>query len=114
MAYMRGGIYLWSDESGLHLWSATGYDGWDHSGWHRQGDSTGGVTPGHVAQGENTASGVSIAQDSMDEYVLMRAGELVEAGEWEATLERALAKWPRASLHRNADRLRRLGEEGTG
>ncbi len=78
MAYMRGDYYLWDDESGLHIWAKDGYDGWDETGWHLDVDD------------EATASGVSIHQDIMDEYVMMRVAEMIKEGKIEAAIERIL------------------------
>ena len=76
MAYMRGDYYLWDDESGLHIWAHDGYDSWDKAGWHlRESDDDGEqypVEPTHLKDGINNASGVSIHQEIMDEYVMMR------------------------------------------
>ena len=107
MAYMRGDYYLWTDVSGLHLWAADGYDSWDESGWHRDDDGKDyPINDRHLENGQNTASGVSIHQEIMDEYVMMRLAELLESKQLDETLERTLAKWERASLHRNALSLR--------
>jgi hypothetical protein len=100
MAYMRGDIYLWHDESGLHLWNADGNDGWDDSLWACS-EEDGSRHPGY----EN-ASGVSIPQETMDEYVVMRLAELLEAGILEQTVDRAVMNWGRASLERNAEALK--------
>src|SRR5689334_14266412 len=104
MAYMRGDYCLWDDESGLHIWAADGYDGWDESGWHR--DAEGNIHSRHLRDGDNVASGVSIPQEIMDEYVMMRLAELLEAGHLEETLDRTLRRWERPSLRGNVARLR--------
>ena len=93
MAYMRGDYYLWDDVSGLHIWAADGYDGWDEAGWHLDCDNDGNesVTASHLKDGENTASGVSIHQDIMDEYVMMRLAELILEGKVEETIDRVMA-----------------------
>lgn len=87
MAYMRGRIYLWHDSSGLHLWNSNGNDGWDDSLWACN-EEDGSRHPGY----EN-AGGVSIPQETMDEYVMMRLAQIVERGQVAETLERAVSKW---------------------
>lgn len=81
MAYMRGPTYLWRDETNLHVWVEDGYDGWDQTGW------------GESAQGAGRASGVSIPVEVMDEYVVMRFAQLLQEGNIEQAIARALAKW---------------------
>ena len=92
MAYMRGDYYLWTDESGLHLWAADGYDAWDIAGWHLIDDEDDHplVSPAHIQDGENTASGVSIHQEIMDEYVMMRLAEMIDEGLVTQAIERAV------------------------
>lgn len=110
MAYMRGEYYLWDDESGLHLWAARGYDYWDESGWHR--DDDGQIYEGHLSNRENTASGVSIPQEVIDEYVVMRLAQLVYEGNLVQAIDRAIT--PRGyngniggmMLEKNADKLK--------
>ena len=80
MAYLRGDHYLWSDGDRLHIWARDGYDGWDEAGWHR-GDSE---------NSRNTASGVGIRQDVLDEYVVMRLAEMAAEGTVDAAIERVL------------------------
>ena len=94
MAYMRGDYYLWDDESGLHLWAKDGYDGWDIAGWHEVDETAEGepiIAPAHLVNGENTASGVSIHQEIMDEYVMMRLAQMIYEGKVNATIDRAVA-----------------------
>lgn len=116
MAYMRGDYYLWDDESGLHLWAKDGYDGWDEAGWHEIGDSKGEeptIDPAHLVNGEVTASGVSIHQDIMDEYVMMRVAEMIDEGKVDAAIDRILDPDGRGGnggsrlLTANADTLKR-------
>ncbi|MGI4791934.1 MAG: hypothetical protein ACRYFS_24185 [Janthinobacterium lividum] len=93
MAYMRGDYYLWDDESGLHIWAKDGYDGWDIAGWHEMDETAEGepiFNPDHFVDGENTASGVSIHQNIMDEYVMMRIAEMVKEGKVEDAVNRVL------------------------
>lgn len=93
MAYMRGDYYLWDDESGLHIWAKDGYDGWDIAGWHEFDETAEGepiITPEHLVNGENTASGVSIHQDIMDEYVMMRIAQMVHESKVDAAIDRVL------------------------
>ena len=116
MAYMRGDYYLWDDESGLHLWAKDGYDSWDKAGWHEIGETIAGdpiVRPEHVKDGEVTASGVSIHQDIMDEYVMMRVAEMIDEGKVDAVIDRILDPDGRGGnggsrlLTANADTLKR-------
>jgi len=116
MAYMRGDCYLWDDESGLHLWAKDGYDSWDKAGWHEIGETIAGdpiVRPEHVKDGEVTASGVSIHQDIMDEYVMMRVAEMIDEGKVDAVIDRILDPDGRGGnggsrlLTANADTLKR-------
>ena len=91
MAYMRGDYYLWADESGLHLWAHDGYDGWDEAGWHRlEAGEEDVVKPTHLKDGENNASGVSIHQEVMDEYVMMRLAQMVYEGKVSTAIDRAI------------------------
>ena len=113
MAYMRGDYYLWSDESSLHLWAYDGYDWWDEAGWHRMDDGKDyPVDPMHLKDGENNASGVSIHQDIMDEYVMMRLAQMVHEGTVNAAIDRATAPEGRGGnvggmmLAANADTLK--------
>lgn len=108
MAYMRGHQYLWRDESGLHIWSTDGYDGWDRTGWHFA--ARGEPEPEGWADADDESpldapSGVSIPMEIMDEYVVMRLAELLEEGRLGSTMERAVSKWGRESLRRNAPQL---------
>ena len=90
MAYMRGDYYLWTDESGLHLWAHDGYDNWDETSWHRMDDGKDyPIEPTHLKDGENNASGVSIHQEVMDEYVMMRLAQMVYEGTVDAAINRA-------------------------
>ena len=102
MAYMRGDNYLWLGEDGLHIWCRKGYDGWDVAEWHAPDDD--GDAP--VVIGECDASGVCIAQDIIDEYVIMRLCELIEDKQFGTTVSRALDKWERPSLQNTGPRLK--------
>ena len=115
MAYMRGDYYLWDDESGLHIWACDGYDGWDEAGWHlHDGGEDYPVKPAHLKDGENTASGVSIHQEIMDEYVMMRLAEMIKEGSINAAIDRAVDHKGRGGnfggrvLEANADALKRV------
>ncbi len=91
MSYMRGKYYIWTDTSGLHLWAYDGYDGWDEAGWHRVDDGEDyPIEPTHLKDGQNNASGVSIHQDVMDEYVMMRLAQMVYEGTINAAIDRAI------------------------
>ena len=87
MSYMHGRIYLWADDSHVHVWSAEGYDGWDESTWVKEFEAP--TDRRSAAFGR--PSGVSVRQKVADEYVAMRLAELVAAGEFAAVMDRALA-----------------------
>jgi hypothetical protein len=78
MSYMRGDRYLWCDGTHLHFWAADGSDGWAKSGW--------------VEDRGEEASGVALPLEVVDELVVMRLAELVEAGAFAAAVERALSR----------------------
>lgn len=94
MAYMRGDYYLWDDESGLHIWAYDGYDSWNKTGWHLDDNEDGSedypIAERHLVNGENKASGVSIHQEVMDEYVMMRLAEMINEGKIESAIDRVL------------------------
>ena len=91
MAYMRGDYYLWADEKNLHHWAYDGYDCWDEAGWHLVEDGEEEIVkPTHLRGGKNTASGVSIPQDVMDEYVMMRLAQMLQEDKVNAAIDRAL------------------------
>ena len=95
MAYMRGDYYLWTDISGLHIWAKDGYDNWDIAGWHEIDETPEGepiINPDHLVDGKNIASGVSIHQEIMDEYVMMRLAQMVYEGKVDAAIDRAVAQ----------------------
>ena len=83
MAYIRGDHYIWSDGERLHVWMFDGADGWEESGWATDLD-------GRRGANRATASGTSIPQSVMDEYVMMRVVELVDEGLIGGTIQRAL------------------------
>ncbi|MBV9849564.1 MAG: hypothetical protein JO250_07740 [Armatimonadetes bacterium] len=106
----RDDYYLWHDESGLHIWASDGYDGWDEAGWHR--DDEGNIHEWHLQNGENKASGVSIHQEVIDEYVVMRLAQMIEEGVVEETIKRAVrngstrgSNWLREVLQKKAAKL---------
>ncbi len=81
MSYMRGDYYLWVGgiNDDLHVWVKDGYDEWDHSGWAASNEENEDGT--HKLRDEmKNASGVSIPQEVMDEYVVMRMAELIGEG----------------------------------
>ena len=81
MSYSRGANYIWSGTDGrVHLWIADGEDNWAECGWN-EGNP-------HPRPG-----GVSVAQDVMDEYVVMRFAELLRARQVGPTVDRAVAKY---------------------
>jgi hypothetical protein len=105
MAYMRGEYYLWDDESGLHIWAADGYDGWDEASWACE--KTGPGEQDYARRADRThASGVSIPQRVADEYVVMRFVEMLIEGAVPDAIDRAVRKYGRRSLVENAERLR--------
>ena len=84
MAYLRGDYYLWADDADrLHVWAFDGADAWADAGWAVGAD-------GRHQAGYEQASGVSIPEEVMDEYVIMRFAELIESGKAAAALNRAL------------------------
>jgi len=76
MAYFRGPLYIWTDGRHVHLWNADGYDFWDESIWGEEYK----IEPPNRAERDPLPSGVQIAQEQMDAYVLMRFAQLVEDG----------------------------------
>jgi hypothetical protein len=87
MAYIHGRIYLWADDSHVHLWSAEGYDGWDESTWVKEFEAPNERRSAAFGR----PSGVSLRQKVADEYVAMRMAELVATGQFAAVMDRALA-----------------------
>ena len=87
MSYMHGRIYLWADDSHVHIWSAEGYDGWDESTWVKEFEAP--TDRRSAAFGR--PSGVSVRQKVADEYVAMRLAELVATAQFAAVMDRALA-----------------------
>jgi len=87
MSYMRGAQYLWRDDKRIHLWVATGYDGWDQS---VRAESQGVDTETVPEHPMSAPSGVALPQAIADEYVLLRLAELLAAGDAVAALDRAL------------------------
>lgn len=111
MAYMRGDYYLWDDESGLHIWAYDGYDGWDEAGWHQHDEDV--FAESHFENGVNKASGVSIHQEVIDEYVMMRLAQMVHEGIVDAAIDRCTDPEGRGgniggmTLTANAEKLKR-------
>lgn len=83
MAYLRGECYIWNDESGFHFWAKDGYDGWDEADWAT--DATGEKR----AEGYENASGVSIHEETMDAFVMMRLAQLIYEGKVQTAIDRA-------------------------
>ena len=79
MSYTRGDNSLWSGGERVHLWIADGEDNWAECVWN-EGNP-------HPRPG-----GVAVAQDVMDEYVVMRFAELVRDKQVGPAVERALAR----------------------
>ncbi|HEX8464567.1 MAG TPA: hypothetical protein VF627_08105 [Abditibacterium sp.] len=86
MAFLRGECYIWTDESGFHFWAKDGYDGWDLSSWACYDD---GSEDGHRIEGFENASGVSIREEVMDAFVMMRVAQLIYEGKVEEVIDRA-------------------------
>jgi len=85
MSYMRGKLYVWTSNLGLHIWSATNCDtelmrvsGWA-SGWTEEAGS------------ENLSS-VCLKHDTFDALVMMRYAEMTDA-ERESGKRRAVRKY---------------------
>ena len=84
MAYMRGDNYIWTGtDDRVHVWIGDGDDGWRESGWALADDDT-------LLPGREHASGVALPVAVMDEFVVMRFAELLQAGEVDAAVDRAL------------------------
>src|SRR5687767_4556891 len=83
MAYLRGDHYIWSDGERLHIWVFNGADHWEDSGWAAELD-------GKRRGDRQAASGTSIPQPVIDDYVVMRLAELMDEGRVSQTIERAL------------------------
>ena len=103
MSYMHGRIYLWVDDSHVHIWSAEGYDGWDESSWVKEFEAP----SGRQSVSFGRPSGVSVRQKVADEYVAMRLAELVAAGQIGAVMDRAL------SAHRGNRGCKALEQHGS-
>jgi hypothetical protein len=110
VAYLRGDYYVWADgDDRVHIWACDGADGWEDSGW--ASDAEGKPLPRREA-----AAGVSVPKRVLDEYVMMRLAELIESGDADGTIDRALRQrnFGGAALTRRAEAiketLRRLGE----
>ena len=86
MAYFRGPLYIWTDGRHVHLWSAEGFDSWDDSVWAEEYR----IQKPNQSDLDPSASGVQIAQEQMDAYVLMRFAQLVESGSVGHAVARAL------------------------
>jgi len=81
MAYMRGEIYIWANDTHIHFWACEGYDGWDKTGWH---DSS---------MRAKAASGVALPHDVADEFVVMRLAQMLDEGCLTDAVARAVGKW---------------------
>jgi hypothetical protein len=85
MSYMRGDYYVWHDGDNMHIWAAKGYDRWDHAVWAVDLD-------GNRHSDMLEASGVGIPEAVLDELAMMRLAELLEEGQAEAAIDRAVQK----------------------
>ena len=97
------------------LWAYDGYDGWDIAGWHEIDETATGepvIRPEHIKDGKVTASGVSIHQEVMDEYLMMRLAEMINEDLVDAAIDRVLDPDGRGGnfgsrlLRANADKLK--------
>lgn len=99
MAYLRGEIYVWRDDTGVHIWTAEGAENWRDSGWAEE-------------HGGTAAAGLFLPPAIFDSLVVMRVAELVESGNLADVVSRSLADNGGMSgaeqLARHADRLKTL------
>ena len=99
---MRGKNYLWSDGTHLHIWVADGYDGWDEAVWAMDEE-------GKRHEDRLKASGVSISEEVMDEFVVMRLAEMIDENLVKEAIDRAVAhggNFGAAVLVKNAENLK--------
>jgi hypothetical protein len=106
MAYLRGNNYIWADaDDRFHIWVADGYDNWDEAIWSSDAEDS-------RRAGYEVASGVAIAKDALDEFVVMRFAEIVSEGRLSQIVERVLG--PEAQGRNfGGDSLRRFASELT-
>ena len=86
MAYIRGANYIWHDDERVHVWAADGLDNWQDSGWIEDVQA-----PETARLVDGGPSGVALAQDIADLYVVMRFAELLKQGRVRQIVERAVA-----------------------
>ena len=79
MSYTRGENYIWRDGERVHLWIGDGADNWAECGWNEGRPHT-------------DPAGVAVAQEVMDEYVIMRFAELVQTDHVAEVVDRAMAR----------------------
>jgi hypothetical protein len=101
MSYHRGDNYIWSDGERLHIWAADGYDGWDEALWAIDESD-------QRREDRVNASGVSIPEAIMDEFVMMRLAQMVAEGLVDEVIDRAIA---RSSGNFGCDALVKKGEQ---
>lgn len=89
MSYMRGDYYLWRDEDRVHFWARDGYDSWDESVWSEARRGAEKVED----RSEALASGVGIPLAIADEFAVMRFAQLLEEGQLDGVIKRAIEKW---------------------
>ena len=87
MSYMRGANYIWSDGSRFHFWISDGGDDW-----------LGACAPDGAVTEDAEAKpavfgGVSIAEEVMDDFVVMRFAELLLAGTAADAILRAIERY---------------------
>ena len=104
MAYLRGETYIWRDESGFHFWAKDGYDNWDVTGWADN------ETGEKRAEGYENASGVSIREEIVDGFVMMRLAQLICEGKVETVVDHVVnelgGNFGSMMLMRNAEKLK--------
>ena len=93
---------MWSDGERLHVWIADGYDGWDQAIWAMDEE-------GKRHDDRLNASGVSISEEVIDEFVVMRLAEMIDENLVREAIDRALAhggNFGAAVLVKNAGNLK--------
>ena len=101
MAYLRGEIYIWNDESNIHFWNKNGYDDWDESGWASDGETQN--------AGYENASGVCLTDTVVDALVMMHLAHLIAQNKVGEAIDRAcgeLSGNESEMLRQNAEKLK--------
>ena len=85
MSYIRGSNYIFADnEDRLHIWVADGEDNWEISGWGKNPNTN------EWREEFSAPSGVSIPQSIIDQYVIMRFAEILEASKLSVMIDSTL------------------------